>query len=451
MHGITYEEFLSQLSGFLCGYYVLIAAMNGLFALYRWKQKGESKQALAWSGLAIVTLVLAAMVASGNENIIGYISFNETIKGLLDSLMSPTTYSLGSLVILLVMFQFREVLVRPNIAWLGLNGMMLFMGLSMADSDFAAIVTKPDNVPIVGLIFLLAFFTWLATSKAVENDRRIANGELPLEATEAEREKVLVWPDLVYTELICMVALTALLLLWAIVLQAPLEEPASAVKTPNPSKAPWYFLGLQEMLVYYDPWMAGVVLPSMIVAGLMAIPYIDFNKKGNGYYTINERKFAYLTFQFGFLVLWVTLIIMGTFLRGPNWNFFGFYEYWDSHAVEAMNNVDLSQYVWVEMLGQPLPKPDPQAPFLTKVFVIAQRECVGIILLIGYFAILPPLLALWDKKRLFQPMYKRMGLIRYMVMMNLMLWMALLPIKMLARWVLSMKYFISIPEYFINF
>jgi hypothetical protein len=329
--------------------------------------------------------------------------------------------------------------------------MMLFMGLSMADSDFAAIVTKPDNVPIVGLIFLLAFFTWLATSKAVENDRRIANGELPLEATETEREKVLVWPDLVYTELICMVALTALLLLWAIVLQAPLEEPASAVKTPNPSKAPWYFLGLQEMLVYYDPWMAGVVLPSMIVAGLMAIPYIDFNKKGNGYYTINERKFAYLTFQFGFLVLWVTLIIMGTFLRGPNWNFFGFYEYWDSHAVEAMNNVDLSQYVWVEMLGQPLPKPDPEAPFLMKVFVIAQRECVGIILLIGYFAILPPLLALWDKKRLFQPMYKRMGLIRYMVMMNLMLWMALLPIKMLARWVLSMKYFISIPEYFINF
>jgi len=425
--------------------------MNGLFALYRWKQKGESKQALAWSGLGLVSLILAAMVASGNPDIIKYISFNESIKGVLDGLMSPTTYSLGSLVILLVMFQYREVLVRPNVAWLGLNGMMLFMGLSMADSDFAAIVTKPDNVPIVGLIFLLAFFTWLATSKAVENDRRIANGELPLEATESEREKVLVWPDLVYTELICMVALTAVMLLWAILLQAPLEEPASAVKTPNPSKAPWYFLGLQEMLVYYDPWMAGVVLPSMIVAGLMAIPYIDYNKKGNGYYTINERKFAYLTFQFGFLVLWVTLIIMGTFLRGPNWNFFGFYEYWDSHAVEAMNNVDLSQYIWVEILGQPLPKPDPEDSFLNKVLVIGQRECVGIGLLIGYFAVLPPLLAMWDKKHLFQPMYKRMGLIRYMVMMNLMLWMALLPIKMLARWVFSMKYFIAIPEYFINF
>ena len=77
------------------------------------------------------------------------------------------------------------------------------------------------------------------------------------------------------------------------------------------------------MLVYFDPWMAGVVLPSMIIVGLMAMPYIDTNKAGNGYYTISQRKFAYITFQYGFLVLWVILILLGTFLRGPNWNFFG--------------------------------------------------------------------------------------------------------------------------------
>ncbi|MGC3968100.1 MAG: hypothetical protein QM775_12235 [Pirellulales bacterium] len=78
------------------------------------------------------------------------------------------------------------------------------------------------------------------------------------------------------------------MLVWALALQAPLEEPASSVKTPNPSKAPWYFLGLQEMLVYYDPWYAGVVLPSIVVFGLMAIPFLDFNKAGNGYYTISQ-------------------------------------------------------------------------------------------------------------------------------------------------------------------
>ena len=165
--------------------------------------------------------------------------------------MAPASYTLGSLVVLGVLYKFREFFVQPVVAWVGLNLALLFMGLSMTDVDFAAIVTKPDNVPIVGLIFLLGFFTWLATYKAVENDKRIARGERPLEALDDE--KVLVWPDLVYTELICMVALTAFMLLWAIGLQAPLEEPASSVKTPNPSKAPWYFLGLQEMLVYYDP------------------------------------------------------------------------------------------------------------------------------------------------------------------------------------------------------
>ena len=202
----------------------------------------------------------------------------------------------------------------------------------------------------MALVFLLAFFTWLATYRAVINDDRMERGEPPLE--KLDDEKMLVWPDLVYTELICMIALTAFLIFWAIWLQAPLEEPASSVKTPNPSKAPWYFLGLQEMLVYYDPWMAGVVLPSLIVVGLMAIPYIDFNKQGNGYYTIKQRKFAYIIFQFGFLELWVTLIVLGTLLRGPNWNFFGPYEYWDAHKVEALNNVNLSEYFWERWLGR---------------------------------------------------------------------------------------------------
>jgi hypothetical protein len=90
----------------------------------------------------------------------------------------------------------------------------------------------------------------------------------------------------------------------------------------------------------------------LIVVGLMALPYIDTNKAGNGYYTINQRKFAYVTFQFGFLVLWVILILLGTFLRGPNWNFFGPYEYWDLHKLIPLNNVNLSDIVWVQMLGR---------------------------------------------------------------------------------------------------
>ena len=138
---------------------------------------------------------------------------------------------------------------------------------------------------------------------------------------------MLVWPDLVYTELIAHGHLHVR----PDRLGGRSEGPARAAGVvgqgiPNPSKAPWYFLGLQEMLVYFDPWMAGVVLPTMIIVGLIAMPYIDFNQKGNGYYTFDERKFAMTTFLFGFVVLWVTLIVLGTFLRGPNWNFFGPFE-----------------------------------------------------------------------------------------------------------------------------
>src|SRR5256886_17688453 len=76
------------------------------------------------------------------------------------------------------------------------------------------------------------------------------------------------------------------------ILNAPLEEPANPNLTMNPSKAPWYFLGLQEMLVYFDPWIAGVVMPSIIMIGLMVFPYVDSNPLGNGYYTLRQRRFA---------------------------------------------------------------------------------------------------------------------------------------------------------------
>ena len=121
----------------------------------------------------------------------------------------PLAYSVGTTAFLTVLFIFRRLFVNPMVAWSGLNASLIFMGLAMADQNFAAIVTKPDNVPIVGLIYLLGFFTWLATAKAVENDDRIARGLPPTE--KLDNEKVLVWPDLVYTELICMIAITALL------------------------------------------------------------------------------------------------------------------------------------------------------------------------------------------------------------------------------------------------
>lgn len=471
MHG-NLQQFGETVSSFLVPYYLMLALMNAVAAYLLWQKSepityfrvGPAKltNALLWCLVSIFCVLLASMAAGAHLGSMPRMP--EAFRTFVNEHTGPVIYSVGTTVVLAVLYVFRAWFVKPAVAWTIWNLMLLFLGLSMPDPNFYAIVAKPDNVPIVALVFLLAFFTWLATYRAVENDKRKEQGLPPLE--KLDDEKVLVWPDLVYTEMICMIALSALLIFWAIWLQAPLEEPASSVKTPNPSKAPWYFLGLQEMLVYYDPWMAGVVLPSLIIVGLMAIPYIDFNKGGNGYYTIKERRFAYITFQLGFLELWVTLIVLGTLLRGPNWNFFGPYEYWDVHKVEALNNVNLSQYFWQWWLGRSMPVvPNldwiiawvpswiPSGlvnwipSFAQFLYILFTRELPGTLLVLGYFIVLPPVLAV----TLLRGFYQKMGFIRYMVLANLLLFMAALPIKMVLRWTFNLKYLIAIPEYFLNF
>lgn len=403
-------------------------------------------KAFTWAGYTAILLLLAAthLTVSGNPESF-LIRLPLWFKNLADAVIAnPISFFLLSIIIYAAIIVCRHWWVKPTNAWILFNLSTLFVAISMTDYDFRQIVGKPDNVPIVGMLYLVGFTTWLYFYKANDNDRRIREGRSLHEKEQSEQ--VLVWPDLVYTEMICMILLTALLIVWGVALQAPLEEPASAVKTPNPSKAPWYFLGLQEMLVYYDPWMAGVVLPSVILVGLMAIPYIDFNKKGNGYYTFDERKFAVSTFLFGFLPLWVGMIILGTFIRGPNWNMFGLYEYWDVHKLEVLNNVNLSDYFWLDMLRQPLPKAGPDAGAATQVGVILIREWLGIVLTLAYLFALPPLMAL----TVFKKFFSKMGFIRFMVLANLVLFMAALPLKMVLRWVFRLKYIVSIPEWFFN-
>ena len=435
--------FLKDVAGFLGSYYTGLAIMNAVAALILWRKKGQTGWAIAWASFAGAMMILASLALSGSESLVP--SLPLSARNLVNKLSGPVLYTLGTTALFTILFVFRKFFVQPMVAWTVLNVALVLMGLSMADENFASIVMKPDNVPIVGLVFLLAFFTWVATKQAVVNDERIKQGLPPME--KLDDEKVLVWPDLVYTELICMVAVSAFLLAWAIFLPAPLEEPASSVKTPNPSKAPWYFLGLQEMLVYFDPWYAGVVLPSLVVFGLMAMPYLDFNKKGNGYYSIEERKFSYLVYQFGFFELWITLIILGTFLRGPNWNFYGPFEYWTPYKVEVLNNVDLPQMFWVNLLDQPLPRAPQGAGTLVQLGYILLREAPGLVLLGAYLVLLPPLLAV----TVFRGFFAKMGFIRYMIMANLMLLMLSLPLKMILRWTLNLKYLVSIPEFSLNF
>jgi len=135
----------------------------------------------------------------------------------------------------------------------------------------------------------------------------------------SSKERVPVWPDLVLRETIATLVAILFLVAVSTFFDAPLEKIADPSFSMNPSKAPWYFLGLQELLVYFSPWIAGVAIPALIVGGLMAIPYIDTSRRDNrGAIVFVYEKQIHRLFSVG-LCLWVVLTVIGLYFRGPNW------------------------------------------------------------------------------------------------------------------------------------
>ena len=129
-------------------------------------------------------------------------------------------------------------------------------------------------------------------------------------------DKVNTWPHLMLPEFVALMSMTAFLVLLSAILQAPLLAEANPNVTPNPAKAPWYFLGLQELLSYWDPQIAGVMIPLVLgVVLFMAFPYIDRNPETNP----SKRKFAIMFYTF-FLAGAGILTIIGVLFRGPGWN-----------------------------------------------------------------------------------------------------------------------------------
>ncbi len=299
------------------------------------------------------------------------------------------------------------------------------------------IVSAPDNIPIVGLVFLVPFFVWYGFRQSLATDRLITKLEddPKLAKThhrkiepyrEGWEQKVHVWPYLLRVELLAAIIVTVILMVWSITLNAPLEEPANPNLTMNPSKAPWYFLGLQEILVYFDPWIAGVLVPTLIIVGLIAIPYIDTNPLGNGYYTFRQRKFAILTFCFGFLILWLQLVLIGTFIRGPGWMWFWPGQTWDHHRLVFETNVDFH-----EMLGI------TSQPWIGLVGFLA----IGLYVVV--FGFLTHKLIVWTEFN--KKIYARMTLLQYLTLQTLLLSMWALPLKIALRQLLRMKYVLVTP------
>jgi quinol-cytochrome oxidoreductase complex cytochrome b subunit len=129
-------------------------------------------------------------------------------------------------------------------------------------------------------------------------------------------DKVSVWPHLLAMEFVALLVVTALLVIFSVFQDAPLLELANPNAQPNPSKAPWYFLGLQELLSYFDPQVAGVLIPGLGLAALAAIPFVDRNRSTRP----SDRKFAIMMFTF-FVISAAILTMIGSFYRGTGFNF----------------------------------------------------------------------------------------------------------------------------------
>jgi len=130
---------------------------------------------------------------------------------------------------------------------------------------------------------------------------------------------VFAWPDLFIAELFVFVLTVAVLLVVSLMFGAPLEEPVNAMHPPNPAKAPWYFLGLQEMVSYSAFW-GGIGIPTIEVVILLLVPYLDRGRAGVGRWFARQRLLANILFT-TFVIVNVSLIVIGTFFRGPNWTF----------------------------------------------------------------------------------------------------------------------------------
>jgi quinol-cytochrome oxidoreductase complex cytochrome b subunit len=255
------------------------------------------------------------------------------------------------------------------------------------------------GLPLVAGIFMIVHF-WRIRKDGFSGP--------PLKSGVQE-ERIDVWPNLIQREYVATIITLIVLIAWSILVNAPLEELANPNRTPNPAKAPWYFVGLQELLVYFDPWIAGVMIPGVIIFGLITIPYIDPNPGGAGVWGFKERRFAVTIYSIG-IAMWFILIFIGLFARGPNWAWYWPWENWDIH------------------------KPPPGT--MTNV-----PPPVGGALLIAYF---------FGSLVILRRFFRNMGWIKYAIMMVMLLMMVGILLKVGLHLVFNVKYVFSLLKFDFN-
>ncbi len=229
-----------------------------------------------------------------------------------------------------------------------------------------------------------------------------------LSTGEGKKELVSSFPHLVFIELLAILSVMIFFILLSIYYNAPLEEIANPSETPNPAKAPWYFVGFQELLTYFDPWIGGAVIPLLIVLGLMVIPFLSMSRAKKHFDRSRYQKVGVSIFTTG-LVLWFMLIVIGQFFRGPSWHL---YWPWESWSVEKASQENLWSFS--------LP--------------------VGVVFLTAYFSLILTVPALkW------RDFYRRLGTARYAIFMVFMALFGGVILKIILRLVFGVKYILITP------
>lgn len=274
------------------------------------------------------------------------------------------------------------------------------MGCSPADSSSGDGRGRPEPAPATG--------EREGVAVALAEPAREAEG-IAGPAGRRPDEGVNTYPHLVFFELLCALLVIAAFTVLSVLVNAPLEGPANPAETPNPAKAPWYFVGLQELLVYFDPWIGGVMIPLLIILGLLAVPYLDVNRDGNSTYAFRSRPFAVTVFSAG-LALWFGMILIGYYLRGPSWQLYWPWESWE--ILKPLKDVTWS----------------------------LEPGWGGLALLAGYA------LAGYGLPFLVAPAFRRrLGRLRYAMVMSLLLLMGGVAVKIGLRLLWNIKYVLVTP------
>ncbi len=305
--------------------------------------------------------------------------------------------------------------------WLLLLLATTFLGIGLSDPVHRRLILHPERLPVVVLVLSSVAVLWL------EMRRFYLPESQPSGVPRLERPPAKLSVDAV-------VATAAGLALVVLVLLRPpaLGAEADPASRPDGIKAPWFFVGLQELGTYFDPWVPYFALPVLLIAGLLGLPWLETGDAGGG-----RRRSLFLL---GWLLLWLWPMAVGALLRGPHWNAFGPFETWDPQRPVPPAPRPLSEVFWIVWMRGV----QPVSWWL--------RELPGMLLLGGYFVLLPLALRRWSLTRgAFESYRKAMGAWRFRAASAWVLTVMIVPLKMYGQWLWDIGYWIHLPELSFNF